>query len=166
MIVRPREERDLDVLLPLLQHLHETEGYPVRAAAVSARWLTTSEKPARPDRRELGGWVAEHDGRVLGHVGLHPAQGPALPLWQAGTGRDEDGIAVVSRLYTDRSVPGAGTALLAHAVAQAAPRTAVLEVDVLSAAYRWYLRRGWREAGRVVQPWGHRQVDTAALVQP
>jgi hypothetical protein len=55
-------------------------------------------------------------------------------------------LAVVSRLFTDRTLAGAGSALLAHAVAQAGAldRTAVLEVDVLSPALGFYLRRGWR----------------------
>ena len=166
--VRPREEADLAVLLPLLQHLHETQGYPVRAAAVSARWLAVSEKPGRPDRPELGGWVAVAGERVLGHVGLHPAQGPALELWCAGAGRPAEELAVLSRLFTDGTVRGAGTALLEHAVAQAVllGRTAVLEVDVLTPAYALYVRRGWRDVGHVVQPWGHRTVDTAAMVAP
>jgi hypothetical protein len=75
---------------------------------------------------------------------------------------------VVSRLLTDRTVPGAGTALLAHAVVQAGAlgRTAVLEVDVLSPALGFYLRRGWRRVGSAVQQWGHRTVGVAALVQP
>lgn len=168
VVVRPRAEEDMAVLLPLLQHLHETSGYPVRATAVSARWLTVSEKPGRPDRPELGGWVAVAEDRVLGHVGLHPAQGPALELWCAGAGRPAEELAVVSRLFTDGTVRGAGSALLDHAVAQAGllGRTAVLEVDALTPAYALYVRRGWREAGRVVQPWGHRQVDTAAMVAP
>ena len=31
---------------------------------------------------------------------------------------------------------------------------------------RLYLRQGWREAGRAVQQWGHRTVDSAALIAP
>ena len=146
------------MLLALLQRTHEQEGYPVRAAAVSADWLA--------DPAELGGWVATADRRVLGHVALHPPHGPAVPQWQAAAGTDA--LAVVSRLFTDRSEKGTGSALLAYAVAEARARnrTAVLEVDVLSPALGFYLRRGWREAGRCVQQWGHRTVDVATLVQP
>jgi GNAT superfamily N-acetyltransferase len=158
--VRERRPGDLPVLLAVLQRTHEQEGYPVRAAAVAADWV------APPD--ELGGWVAMDDGRVLGHVALLPARGPCLPLWTAGAGRSEDRLAVVSRLFTDRTVAGAGTALLEHAVAEAARlgRVAVLEVDLLSPAHGFYLRRGWRRAGTAVQQWGHRAVDVGALVQP
>ncbi len=160
---------DVPALLVLLQHVHETEGYPVRDEAVSPWWLTAAEKPGQPSRPELGGWVALDGERVVGHVALHPAAGPCLPLWLAGTGRGEEGIAVVSRLFTDRSIRGTGTALLQHAVRQARAhaRSPVLEVDgVASPAYHWYLRRGWRELGRVTQQWGHRTVDTAALEAP
>ena len=146
------------MLLALLQRTHDEEGYPVRRTAVSADWLA--------DPVEVGGWVAEDSDGVRGHVALHPPKGPALVLWQAGAG--SDALAVVSRLFTDRAVRGTGTALLQHAVAQAGERgrTAVLEVDVLSPALGFYLRRGWRDAGRCVQRWGHRTVDVAALVQP
>jgi GNAT superfamily N-acetyltransferase len=155
---RARTPADLPRLLEVLQRTHEQEGYPVRAAAVSADWLA--------DPVELGGWVAESDLRAVGHVALHPAKGPCVPLWQAAAGEQE--LAVVSRLFTDRTVRGAGTLLLEHAVTQASglQRTAVLEVDVLSPALGFYLRRGWRDAGRAVQQWGHRTVDVAALLQP
>ena len=158
--VRERLPQDLPVLLALLQRTHEQEGYPVRAAAVAADWVA----PAH----ELGGWVALDGDRVVGHVALLPAQGPCLPAWSAGTGRAADGLAVVSRFFTDRTVRGAGTALLAHAAQQATAqgRVPVLEVDLLSPAHAFYLRRGWREAGRAVQQWGHRTVDVAAMVAP
>lgn len=166
--LRPRSDADLDVLLPMLQRIHEQEGYPVRAEAVTAQWLTSADKPGVISQPELGGWVAVDDGRVVGHVALHPPAGPCLPLWVAGTDREPDGIAVLSRLFTDRTVKGAGTALLGRALDEAARRgrRAVLEVDALSPAYGLYLRQGWHEAGRAVQQWGHRTVDSAALVAP
>ena len=146
------------MLLALLQRTHEQEGYPVRASAVSPDWLASPQ--------ELGGWVAHECDRVLGHVALHPERGPSLPLWQQAAGGGA--LAVVSRLFTDRSVPGAGTALLTHAAAQARAlgRVPVLEVDVLSPALPFYLRRGWRTVGTVVQQWGHRTVEAAALIGP
>ena len=158
--VRQRRPEDLPALLATLQRTHESEGYPVRAAAVAADWLASPH--------ELGGWVATQDDRVVGHVALLPAQGPCLRAWTSGAGCGVDGLAVVSRFFTDRSVRGAGTALLAHAAQQARElaRVPVLEVDLLSPAHGFYLRRGWREAGRAVQQWGHRTVDVAAMVAP
>ncbi len=160
--LRDRAPGDLPALLVLLQRTHEREGYPVRAAAVSADWL------AAPT--ELIGLVATGGGRVLGHVALHPADSPtdagALEVWSRATGRGPAGLAVVSRLFTDRTVVGTGTALLGHAVqrAEGLGRLAVLLVDPDSAARAFYARRGWREVGSAVQQWGHRTVDAVCLV--
>ncbi len=159
MLLRPRHPDDLPALLALLQRTHEQEGYPVRAEAVSAWWLASDA--------ELGGWVVTSGERVLGHVALHPATSPSLPLWQTATGAAAEGLAVVSRLFTDRTVRGAGSALLAHAEeeADARGRLPVLEVDPDSPARGLYLRRGWREVGQVRQQWGHRLVDSVAMVR-
>lgn len=158
--VRGREPGDLPELLALLQRTHEQEGYPVRATAVNADWLAS---PA-----ELDGAVAVGGGRVLGHVALHPAGDAAASVgWQQTTGRGARGLAMVSRLFTDRSVPGTGTALLGHAVARAQElgRVAVLLVDPDSPARAFYDRRGWREVGTARQQWGHRTVDAVLMVQ-
>lgn len=149
------------MLLQVLQRTHEQEGYPVRAAAVSAAWVAAAG--------ELDGAVAVAGGRVVGHVALHPGESEdAGPLagWQRATGRAPAGLAVVSRLFTDRTVPGAGTLLLDHAVRRAGAlgRTAVLLVDPDSAARAFYARRGWREVGTAVQQWGHRTLDAVLMV--
>jgi len=161
-VVRTRRQHDLPALLALLQRTHEQAGYPVRASAVRSEWLASTA--------ELHGAVAIAGERVVGHVALHPADGvdpAALGLWRQATGRTPEGLAVVSRLFTDHSVPGAGTLLLAHAVSRAAElgRVAVLIVDPDSPARAFYRRRGWREVGTTRQQWGHRTVD-AVLVVP
>ena len=161
-VVRERRPDDLPALLALLGRTHEEDGYPVRAAAVSPAWL------APPG--ELFSAVALAEERVVGHVALHPAQGPpddpATAGWQRATGRPPGELAVVSRLFTDRSAPGAGTLLLARAVHRAAERgrTAVLLVDPVSAARGFYRRRGWAEVGTARQQWGHRTVDAVLMV--
>lgn len=159
LVIRPRAPEDVAGLLVVLQRTHDEEGYPVRQAAVSEWWLASED--------ELGGWVATDDGRVVGHVALHPAVGEALPLWQQATGKAAHQLAVVSRLFTDRTVRGAGTLLLQHAVEQAASmdRDAVLQVDPDSPARQLYLRRGWREVGTARQQWGHRTVDAVVMVR-
>ncbi|WP_375499240.1 GNAT family N-acetyltransferase [uncultured Jatrophihabitans sp.] len=164
--VRPRRDADLPVLLTMLQRTHEREGYPVRASAVRADWL------AAP--RELAGLVAEHDRRVIGHIALHPTAVPgndagedaAAVQWQHATGVAVGRLAVLSRFVTDRSVPGNGTTLLAHAVRAAADidRVPVLLVDPDSAARDFYLRRGWREVGAARQQWGPRSVDAVLMI--
>jgi GNAT superfamily N-acetyltransferase len=156
--LRPRRPDDVAPLLVLLQHTHEQQGYPVRSAAVSSWWLAAEE--------ELAAWVALDGERVVGHVALHPAAGAALPLWQSATGRPPARLAVVSRFFTDRTVPGTGSLLLAHAVEQARElgREPVLEVDPDSPAVGFYLRRGWRQVGTVVEQWGHRTLDAVVMV--
>ncbi len=156
--LRARRSGDLPVLLALLQRTHEQVRYPVRAEAVSDGWLASAD--------ELGGWVAVQDGRVLGHVALHPAgDDDAARGWHAAVGPVD--LAVVSRLFTDGTVPGTGLALLVHAVehAQDLAREAVLLVDPDSPARHWYLRHGWREAGTAAQQWGERAVDAVLMVQ-
>lgn len=160
LVVRARRAGDLPALLVVLRRTHELEGYPVRAVAVSAGWLAADA--------ELAGLVAVDGDRVVGHVALHAAAGEdaeVLGPWQAATGRDSDGLAVVSRLFTDRSVRGAGTALLDAAVDRAAAlgRVPVLLVDPVSPARGFYRRRGWREVGSAVQQWGHRTVDAVLM---
>jgi GNAT superfamily N-acetyltransferase len=166
LVVRPRQDADLPTLLALLQRTHEREGYPVRASAVRADWL------AAPT--ELTNAVAQYGERVIGHVALHPTATPghdagedaASAQWQQATGLPAERLAVVSRLVTDRSVPGAGTALLMHALKAAADlgRAPVLLVDPDSGARGFYLRRGWREIGTARQQWGHRSVDAVLMV--
>ncbi len=158
--VRPRTPDDLPALLALLQRTHESDGYPVRASRVSAAWLAPDD--------ELAAWVALDGDRPVGHGALHPAGGASLPLWREATGREADGLAVVSRLYTDRSAPGAGTALLEAAVAEARARgrAPVLEVLSSSPARGFYARRGWRRVGEVPQRWGDVPVVVDVLVAP
>ena len=154
------------MLLPLLRYTHQHEGYPVRAAAVRADWL------ASPD--ELDAAVAVIGDRVVGHVALHRADAQhdprAVSRWEQAVGRSSDGLAVVSRLFTDQSVRGrgTGTALLADAVRRAARllRVAVLLVDPDSPAREFYLRRGWQPVGTATQQWGHRTVEAVLLAPP
>ena len=160
MSLRTREPGDLPVLLAVLQRTHETDGYPVRPEAVSAGWLA--------DPAELGSWVAVAAGRVVGHVALHPAAGTPVPLWVRATGRPADELAVVTPLFTDRTVPGAGRALLSRAVEEATARglLPVLQVDPDAPARQFYGRLGWREVGTARQQWGPRTVDAVACVGP
>ncbi len=164
-VVRERRGPDLPALLALLQRTHEQEGYPVRAAAVRADWLASP--------RELWSAVAVDGDRVVGHVALHPAppvddptDAEALAGWSAATGRGPAGLAVVSRLFTDRSLPGTGTTLLraAEQAARDRDRVPVLLVDPDSPARAFYRRRGWREVGTARQQWGSRTVDAVLLV--
>lgn len=158
----------MPVLLPILQRSHELFAYPVRASVVRADWLATAG--------ELGAWVAEYDGRVVGHIALHPTAAPGLDAgeddasaqWQQATGATADELAVVSRFVTDGSTPGSGTALLEHAVraADEEGRVPVLLVDPNGDALGFYRRRGWREIGTSAQQWGEHRVEAVLMVAP
>lgn len=158
----------MPALLRILQRSHELFGYPVRASVVRADWLAMSD--------ELGAWVAEHEGSVVGHIALHPTAVPghdagedeASAQWQRATGVAADRLAVVSRFVTDGSVKGSGTALLDHAVraADEAGRVPVLLVEPDGDALGFYRRRGWREIGTAVQQWGEHRVDAVLMVAP
>ncbi|GGF98936.1 hypothetical protein GCM10007304_11080 [Rhodococcoides trifolii] len=166
--VRPRLDGDMPALLRILQRSHELFGYPVRATVVRADWLAVSD--------ELGAWVAEHDGAVVGHIALHPTATPghdagedeASAQWQRATGVTADRLAVVSRFVTDGSVRGSGTLLLDQAVKAAgeAGRVPVLLVEPNGDALGFYRRRGWREIGTAVQQWGEHRVEAVLMVAP
>ncbi len=166
IVVRPREDDDLPRLLEILQRSHELAGYPVRASVVRAEWLAPTT--------ELSSAVAVHDGRVVGHVALHPAAGRgrdageqvAAERWSAATGAPVERLAVLSRLVTDGAVRGAGLALLDHAVRTAASlrRVPVLLVSPDADARWFYLRHGWREVGTARQQWGEHTVDAVLMV--
>ncbi|MCO7218931.1 GNAT family N-acetyltransferase [Klenkia sp. PcliD-1-E] len=164
IVVRPRVPADLPVLVAILRRSHDEHRYPVRASVVRADWLAVPT--------ELFSAVAERDGRVVGHVALHPAviddEGERLAVrgWSAATGIRREGLAVVSRLVTDGTVRGAGLALLGAAVAaaRAMHREPVLLVDPTAAARGFYLRHGWREVGTARQHWGEHGVDAVLMV--
>ncbi|MFB7583992.1 GNAT family N-acetyltransferase [Streptomyces hydrogenans] len=153
LTVRPRTEGDLDDCVRLLREIHERDGYPVSWPERPAAWITPPTF--------LGAWVAELDGRVVGHVGLagaRPDDG-APAEWSDRTGQDASVCAVVNRLYVARSARGRdlGALLLAEAVAAARGRGLRAVLDVAAhdtAAVALYERLGWQLLAEVEQEWG------------
>ncbi|MFB7345565.1 GNAT family N-acetyltransferase [Streptomyces hydrogenans] len=151
--VRPRTADDLDDCVRLLREIHEKDGYPVSWPERPAAWITPPTF--------LGAWVAELDGRIVGHVGLagpRPGDGAAVE-WSARTGEDVSVCAMVNRLYVAPSARGRdlGALLLAEAVTAARGRglRAVLDVAVHdTAAAALYERLGWQLLAEVEQEWG------------
>jgi GNAT superfamily N-acetyltransferase len=145
LVVRSRTGGDLDECVRLLADVHRRDGYPMRWPDDPAGWL------AKPDL--LTAWVAELDGRLMGHVALS----------RAGT---EDaaavfgeGSAMVSRLFVSPAARGHGTgaALLRQAVREARQRGLhpVLEVVAASSsAVAFYERLGWCLVGSARRQWG------------
>ncbi|MFF1381184.1 GNAT family N-acetyltransferase [Streptomyces sp. NPDC058308] len=152
-VLRLRErsgQRDVEACVGVLASVHKADGYPVDWPPVPGEWLEGSGG--------LGAWVAELDGRVVGHVGLsRPGAGDEAPdLWGGDAGRG--GAGVVSRLFVapDARGHGIGALLMGRVVREARARGLHPVLDVVSsdtAAAALYERLGWRLLGIVEQEW-------------
>ncbi len=151
--VRPRADSDLDRLVSVLVAQQPSSGYPVR-------WplpFPAEEFVVRGG--ELGAWVAEVDGDVVGHAALlHPADGWEAEAFTAAMGLPTERLATVSTLFVDpeRRGLGLGTRLLDVAVAAARGLGRVPVLDVVqehSPAADLYRRRGWRVVGETRPHW-------------
>ena len=150
--VRERRPRDIPVLSEVLAAQRPHSGYP-------QRWplpFPVEAFIARAD--EDAAWVAELDGRVVGHVAVSRVEpGLEADLWTAGAGRPREELAAVAVLFVDHTVQGQGVgrALLAAAVAaiRESGRLPVLDVvQETSAAVELYRRTGWQVVGEG-RPW-------------
>ncbi|MEU8774506.1 GNAT family N-acetyltransferase [Streptomyces sp. NPDC048606] len=159
--LRRRTDDDLATCARLLAEVHAHDGYPVNWPENPAAWLAGDPV--------LGSWVAELDGRPVGHVGLSRCgEGDAAPLlWSArggaGSGRTPDRTAVVGRLFVAPAARGhgIGALLIARAVEEARRRALHAVLDVVAsdtAATALYERLGWELLDTVEQRWGPRQV--------
>lgn len=131
--VRPRTDADADALLAALRPVHEHDGYPLRAEHLTTGWLYDGIDHA---------WVAERDGRLLGHAAVLPSD-QRVALTRFFVARDARGC-------------GAGSALLDVVEAWADERTAELVLDVVehnTDAMAMYERRGWSRTGEVEARW-------------
>lgn len=152
--VRSRVPADLDDCVAALALVHAHSGYPVNWPAEPAAWLTP---PAL-----LAAWVAERDGRIVGHAALCRSEDgdPAARLWAARGG----GVPAVcvNRLFVAPEARGlgGGAALMERAVAQARSRGLHPVLDVVAAdpAAAFYARLGWQHLGLVDQRWGPGQL--------
>ena len=140
--MRVREHTADDDLVPLLLRVHARDGYPLHATPGQATAFLASG-------RRVAAWVAEQDGRLVGHVALHhdPAH-PTLAVAAERTGLRVEALALVARLFVDPDSQrdGVGRTLLRHAVEQAQSRglRAVLDVgQTLHAAVALYEAEGW-----------------------
>ena len=147
MLIRPRRDDDLTACTRLVREVHAADRYPRYLPAD----LTSFLNPANP----YGIWVAELDGRILGHIALVPRSVPAAMELAAGAlGRSEDQLAVVARLFVSPRARGAGAGRLlldeATTAAAARGRWPVLDVDTeLAGAIALYESRGWTRAGTI-----------------
>jgi GNAT superfamily N-acetyltransferase len=123
--IRTKDSGDTAACVRLVTEIHCTDGYPQPLPADPAAFVTPSY--------ETVAWVAESDGRIIGHVALHhPALDPTLQVAQRVTGLSANRLALVARLLVDptRRRLGVGRHLLAVATGHAASlgQRAVLDV--------------------------------------
>ncbi len=157
-VVRPREEADIAVLAAILRDVHLHDGYPMRLQPDPGAWLC--REPV------LGAWVADHDGWVVGHVGLC-LPGPDDPV-AALVGEP---AAIVSRLFVARDARGQG---LGERLVRAAWREAQQHglrpmLDVLvrdAAAVVLYESIGWRRIGTITHEINGNSVSAICFAAP
>ena len=145
MLIRTKVAADDDACVAVMERTHAVDGYP--------RFWT--ERPARFVRAkgETDAWVAELDGRVVGQVALHRAEGePVVALAQEATGLPVDRLTVLARLLVHPDTRGRGVARTlvrtATARAYATGRRPVLDVlQSTTGPARLYESEGWTRLG-------------------
>jgi len=147
VLLRARTDDDLAGCVELARAVHERDGYPHYLPGDFRDFLVM------PDG--YGAWVAERDGRIVGHVALRRRTAPVpMDLASAATGQPVDRLGVISRLLVAPAARRAGTGrrLLEHGCQQAFSRGLWPVLDVaadLAAAIRLYESCGWVRAGAV-----------------
>ena len=157
MKVRPRTEADLPALVEVLAAQREEARYPLR-------WplpFPTEDFIRRTS--DLEAWVAEVDGRVVGHVAAQAVDDVFSPgdlglAWSAGHGRPVAELGILGTLFVDPTVRGRGVGRALHDESVGWLRSRGLApcldvVPVHAAALVMYERLGWTEVARVRPPW-------------
>ena len=152
VVVRERTGDDIAALAEVLATQQPHSGYP-------QNWpLPFPVESFIARAGEDAAWVAELDGRVVGHVAVSRVEpGLEADLWTEGTGRAREELAAVAVLFVDHTVAGRGVgkALLATAVEaiRSSGRTPVLDVvQETTSAVELYRRGGWQVVGEG-RPW-------------
>lgn len=155
VVIRPYEDTDLPSAATALTQVHATDGYPVEGVAHPQAWLRSDDV--------LASWVAEADGRIVGHVAvMRPRGEDAVTLWAGQSGDDEQHIAVLARLFVVRDArkQALGERLVRTAVRHALDHNRRLVLDVMAkdtAAIRLYEHLGWSRTGRATHHYGSGQ---------
>ncbi|MFF3087912.1 GNAT family N-acetyltransferase [Streptomyces nojiriensis] len=158
--VRRRTDADLGACVQVLAEVHERDGYPVNWPDHPGGWLSGPEL--------LAAWVAELDGRIVGHIGLSraAADDAAPALWSSREGvSGAAAAAVVGRLFVAPAARGHGIGelLMARATREARERDLHPVLDVVASdasAVALYERLGWELLATVEQRWSPRRTVT------
>jgi GNAT superfamily N-acetyltransferase len=141
MRIRPKADSDEPACLALLLEVHRSDGYPRYLPHDAPRFITPLYESAA--------WVAEEDGKIVGHVGLHyAAVDPTLMAAQRATGLGPDQLAVVARLLVAPLArrAGLGRALLETAASHVRSKAQRAVLDVAQdadAPIALYEATGW-----------------------
>ncbi len=145
-VIRERTSADLVGASVALVEVHATDGYPVEGVDDPHAWLTSPHL--------LRAWVAELDGRIVGHVAVTRPQpdDAAVTVWTQTPDGTDQALAVLGRLFV---VPAARRHALGDRLVRAATEYADhhglrLVLDVMAkdaAAIRLYDRLGWQRIG-------------------
>ncbi|MFD5131216.1 GNAT family N-acetyltransferase [Streptomyces olindensis] len=154
--VRRRTVRDLEECVRVLEDVHQSDGYPVNWPERPGEWLSHASL--------LGAWVAELDGRLVGHVSLSRSRKGDLAarLWSERNGVRRELATVVSRLFVAPQARGhrIGALLIGRAVEEAQRLGLHPVLDVVTsdtAAVALYERLGWELLATVEQRWSPHQ---------
>jgi GNAT superfamily N-acetyltransferase len=149
VVVRHREDADLDGCVALLRQVHVLDRYPVRWPADPVGFLTP------PDG--LVAWVATTEGAVVGHVMLARLPSRVAEL-AAVDGRRAEDLLLLRQLFVSEQARGRGLGarLLDVATADATARGCRTVLEVLSLntdAIGLYARAGWTAVGTTTPAW-------------
>lgn len=150
IVVRRRGAEDITQLAEILAAQQRFSRYPFRwplPFPVEQFIVRESEEAA---------WVAERDGRLVGHVSVGRPRADLAAAFAAVTGAAD--VATVSVLFVDRSAQGSGVGgrLLDTAVGWAREHRRLPVLDVFpshGAALAVYRHRGWHEVGQHHPAW-------------
>lgn len=153
VIVRDRNDDDLEDAARALVEVHRVDGYPVEGVAHPVAWL----QPVGL----LHAWVGVLNGRVVGHaVVTEPKPGDAAVDTWVSQGGELARIAVGGRLFVH---PNGRGHQLGHQLASTLTEWATshgydLVGDVMEkdhAALRLYRALGWQQIGSAMHDTGH-----------
>ncbi|MEU8742980.1 GNAT family N-acetyltransferase [Streptomyces parvulus] len=163
--VRPFSDDDLTGAAEALVEVHETDGYPVEGVDDPEAWIKSEDV--------LAAWIAESDGRIVGHVAVMKPQGEAAAdLWVKQSGDDMGHVGVLARLFVVESArkQTAGRQLMEAAASHARDHGLRLVLDVMvkdASAIRLYERLGWRKIGETIHHFGNGEtIPAVCFVSP
>lgn len=150
VLVRGRTPDDVPALVEVLTAQQPTSSYPLR-------WplpFPVADFIVRPD--EQAAWVAEVDGRVVGHVAACALDRELGPVFVETVGSSD--LTLVAVLFVGLDTVGQGVGARLHDAVVGWIREAgnIPVLDVVPThdrAVQFYCHRGWREIGRARPGW-------------